>query len=247
MTISEKYRKVLEVKNLTEYSAERFLGFGRNTLTLAIKNNRELSPMYQRTFIEKFHVKHEWWDTGKGVIFNPSEEIIDEKHTRVRETPLNNNVVQKEQEELVRVPHVHERAYAGYLTGYADPEYMESLPTTTVSREMVRGGNYVTFTIVGDSMDDRSDESLKDKDIVLGKELQRHHWKSKLFINDYSFIILHKTDGIVCKDIVAHDVEKGIITLHSRNPIYEDYQLNLNDVLQIFFVVQLVGRPLKRK
>lgn len=81
MKIGEKYRKVLEVKKLTEYKAELQLGFGRNTLVNAIKADRELTPRFQKDFMEIFHVKQEWWETGKG-------EIFDEKHTSVSEPEL---------------------------------------------------------------------------------------------------------------------------------------------------------------
>jgi len=70
MTIGEKYHKVLEARGLTINKAEQVLGFGRNTLTNAIKNNRLLTARYQREFIEKFHVKLSWWESGKGEVFD---------------------------------------------------------------------------------------------------------------------------------------------------------------------------------
>lgn len=83
MTISEKYLKVLEIKELTEYRAEVILGFGRNTLTNAIKNNRILTPRFHRDFMEKFHVNPEWWDSGKGEIFHEKLTSVSEADFKI--------------------------------------------------------------------------------------------------------------------------------------------------------------------
>jgi phage repressor protein C with HTH and peptisase S24 domain len=48
-----------------------------------------------------------------------------------------------------------------------------------------------------------------------------------------------KTDGLVVKQIEAHDVANGIITLHSLNPLYEDYDVKLEDVAVLFNVVEI--------
>lgn len=136
------------------------------------------------------------------------------------------------------------KAQAGYLTGYKDPEYMDSLPFITVNEQFDRGGYYMAFTVNGDSMDDGTSKSLLHGDVILGKELQKHHWNNKIHFNQYPFVIV-SIDGIVFKDIIEHDTDRGIITLHSRNPLYEDYKLRLKDIYQIFYIVQLVERKLK--
>lgn len=239
-TFREKIDKLLIVngKNLkTIEEIEDFAEIGSKTLRKAYTENREPTPRTLGKLFTKFEIDGEAWWKGK-------VEFLQKNHTRVSESPLRMEAVPKELEE-VRVPLVHDRAYAGYLRGYADPEYMESLPTTTVNRDMVRGGKYVAFTIKGDSMDNGTSRAILDKDVVLGKELAQHHWKNKIHLNSYPFIIVHKTEGIICKDITAHDVENGIITVHSRNPIYDDFELNLSDIVQMFFVVQLVERKLK--
>lgn len=83
MSISEKYRKVLEAKKLTIFKAEQLLGFGRNTLTMAIDGNRLLSPRFQQDFIEKFHVEPTWWETGKGEIFTEKLTSVSEPEFRI--------------------------------------------------------------------------------------------------------------------------------------------------------------------
>lgn len=240
MLFKEKIDNILKFNTLkinTVYGLEKHIGASVGSIRKYYDQNTEPGLRTIKKIWENINVNEAWWETGKG-------EIFIEKHTQVGEPSLKYEAAVTDIEE-VKVPLVEYRAYAGYLLGHADREYMESLPTISVDREMVRGGHYICFTIMGDSMNDGTWRALLDRDKVLGKELQRHHWANKIHLNSYPFIIVHRTDGIVCKDIVAHDVEKGIITVHSRNPIYEDYTMNLTDVLQIFFVVQLVARGMK--
>lgn len=48
------------------------------------------------------------------------------------------------------IPFVAVKAAAGYLTGYADPEFIDELNTFTLP--MLSGGEYRAFEIAGDSM-----------------------------------------------------------------------------------------------
>src|SRR3954447_26610641 len=48
------------------------------------------------------------------------------------------------------IPFVPVKAAAGYLAGYADPEFVDELNTFTLP--MLAGGNYRAFEIIGDSM-----------------------------------------------------------------------------------------------
>src|SRR6187431_2248085 len=48
------------------------------------------------------------------------------------------------------IPFVPMKAAAGYMAGYADPEFIDELNTFTLP--MLTGGNYRAFEIVGDSM-----------------------------------------------------------------------------------------------
>ena len=73
--------------------------------------------------------------------------------------------------------------------------------------------------------------------------------KPELYINNKfqynkrgSFVIITRTEGILIKHITNHDVEQKKIDIHSLNPGYDDRSINLEDVLQIFNVVQLLRK-----
>lgn len=145
-------------------------------------------------------------------------------------------------QDIIQVPIVEKRARAGYPSAFTDPEYIESLRKIHVPKQYEKG-NYLVFEIDGNSMDDGSKRSICNNDAVLCKELDRDRWKEKLFYNKYLFIIV-TADDVVCKQITNHNISTGIINCHSFNPAYEDFELNLNEIYQLFYLVKMVERDL---
>lgn len=148
----------------------------------------------------------------------------------------------------MRVPVIPHKAFAGYLRGFQDPEFYEDLPYISIDVLKQHRAHYLAFEVKGDSMTtlepDKFRQSIFDGVTVVGRELQRHHWQYKLHINSYeAWVIVHKTEGILIKQIIEHDVEAATIKIHSLNPdknLYPDEILSLNDVEQIFNVVKKI-------
>ena len=139
---------------------------------------------------------------------------------------------------IVGIPLVSQYAYAGYLSGYGDPEYIDRLPRIDFTPDRHMTGNYIAFEVRGDSMNDGSADSYLEGELLICREVEPVYWKdSQLFINKRDFVIIHK-EGILIKRIIAHDVENHTITIHSLNPMYQDEVLDLADVRQIFSVVE---------
>lgn len=143
---------------------------------------------------------------------------------------------------IMEVPLVNQYAYAGYLRGYSDAEYLGSLPKIPWLVEKEYKGNYCSFEVRGDSMRDGTGDEYREGDKVLCREIIKDHWRDKLHIRKWDFIIVHKTEGILLKKIIDHDTGKGILKLHSLNDQYEDFEINLKDVAQIFNVVQVARK-----
>jgi len=136
-------------------------------------------------------------------------------------------------------PLISQYAYAGYLSGFSDHDYLDAQPHYVAARRH-NGGHYVAFEVRGDSMDDNTKRSICEGDILLGRELKKDLWRFRLHIPKV-FVIVHKTDGIICKEIIAHDVENGIITCHSWNPDpeYQDFKVDMREILQLFYVKEI--------
>lgn len=161
-----------------------------------------------------------WLLTGEGCMLQQSEAAIYNAR------------------EIVRIPLVSQYAYAGYLSGYSDHEYMDNLPTIDFMPDRHMTGNYVAFEVRGDSMDDGTSDGYLCGEILICREVEQDYWRdSKLFINKRDFVIVHK-EGILIKRIIKHDVENHVITIHSLNPLYPDKEIDLAEVKQIFSVVE---------
>lgn len=148
----------------------------------------------------------------------------------------------------VEVPIVPVYAYASFLHGHDDTEYMDSLPTMSVIIDRKYGKDgFLIFEVKGNSMDDGSKRALLDGDKILVKELDSDCCRTKLKIDNNFFVIIHRTDGIVVKQIVEHNVEEGVIRCHSINPSpeYHDFDIDLREVTRIFKVAAIVGRKFK--
>lgn len=140
---------------------------------------------------------------------------------------------------VMMVPLVNQYAHAGYMAGYAETEYIDALPKIPWVIDREYKGKYVSFEVKGDSMDDGLKHSYEQGDILLCREIYQDYWKCKLHINSWdAFVIVHREDGVVVKQIVKHDVDNGIITVHSFNSFYEDYDIDLREVAQLFNVVK---------
>jgi transcriptional regulator with XRE-family HTH domain len=126
---------------------------------------------------------------------------------------------QKENIELV--PY---KASAGYLNGYADPEFIEELPRFRLPM-LGNGGTYRAFEITGDSM-----LPLASGTVIVGRYVEE--WAT---IKDGTpCIIVSQKEGIVFKRIYNKIEEASVLRLHSDNPVYSPYQLHVEDVLEIW-------------
>jgi SOS-response transcriptional repressor LexA len=139
---------------------------------------------------------------------------------------------------LMHAPLVGQYAYAGYLSGFSDKEYMSELPKHPWIVDKGYKGNYVTFEVKGDSMDDGSSDAYKEGDLILCREVAQHLWQNKLHIAKWDFVIVTE-NGILLKKIIDHNITTGNITLHSLNEMYEDVIINISQVRQLFNVVKM--------
>lgn len=173
-----------------------------------------------------------WLTSGVGQMLNHSSSSIQSNAHAVED--LN----------YMNVPVVHIKARCGYMAGYADEGYIDSLPTMPVIVDKTYHGRYMIFEAEGDSMDDGTRNSICDGDKLLCREVRRDLWLPKLHINDWYFVIVHRTEGIAIKQITAQD-ENGNITCHSLNEMFNDYSINLDDVAEIYNVIKVVERSMR--
>jgi transcriptional regulator with XRE-family HTH domain len=115
------------------------------------------------------------------------------------------------------------KAAAGYLAGYADPEFIDELNTFTLP--MLAPGNYRAFEIVGDSMLPTPSGS-----VIVGEKLERlDDVKS-----NNTYIIVSRQEGIVYKRLMKNNRAKNKWTLISDNPTFQPYNVEADDIVEIW-------------
>ena len=129
------------------------------------------------------------------------------------------------------IPFVPVKAAAGYMAGYADPEFVDELNTFTLP--MLSGGDYRAFEIVGDSMMPTPSGS-----VIVGEKIQNlDEVKS-----NQTYIVISKTDGIVYKRIMKNNRQKNKLTLVSDNPTYQPYNVNAEDILEVWQAQMVISK-----
>jgi transcriptional regulator with XRE-family HTH domain len=121
------------------------------------------------------------------------------------------------------IPFVPVKAAAGYLAGYADPEFIDELNTFTLP--MLAGGNYRAFEIIGDSMLPTPSGS-----VIVGEKVE----SVDELKNDTPCIVVSRHEGIVYKRIQKTGRTRNKLTLVSDNPVYHPNTVNTEDVLEMW-------------
>lgn len=144
---------------------------------------------------------------------------------------LTTTVASDNQENIELVP---EKAKAGYATGYADPEYIGELPRFRLPF-LSDKRKYRTFQLKGDSM-----LPIPDGSWVTGEFMQNWHD----IISGKAYIVFTLNDGIVFKVVENNLNIDGKFVLYSLNPMYEPYEVHVNEVKEIWKFVNYISSEL---
>lgn len=151
---------------------------------------------------------------------------MDVTGTRLRVLTTTVSPSNEDQVELVPV-----KAKAGYVNGFADPEFIKVLPAFNLPF-LTPGRKYRSFPISGDSMPPVCDGAY-----VTGEYLQ--NWN--LIRNGHPYIVVTQDEGIVFKVVYNQMEDQGTLLLCSTNPQYQPYEVKVSDVLEIWKFVHYIN------
>ena len=123
------------------------------------------------------------------------------------------------------------KAAAGYLAGYADPEFLDELNTFTLP--MLAPGTYRAFEIVGDSMLPTQSGS-----VIVGEKVE----DLEDVKNNNTYIVISRNEGIVYKRMMKNGRSKNKYTLISDNTAYQPYNISAEDVLEVWKATMIISR-----
>ena len=123
------------------------------------------------------------------------------------------------------------KAAAGYLAGYADPDFLDELNTFTLP--MLAPGNYRAFEIVGDSMLPTPSGS-----VIVGEKVD----DLEEVKSNQTYIVVSRSEGIVYKRVMKNNKLKNKLTLISDNTIYQPYNVNSEDVIEVWKAQMVISK-----
>lgn len=218
-----KYREGITQKAISEA-----LGFKNQSYLSDLANGRfPLSEGVSERISELYtYISKDWLLTGEGSML------------LTKEPKGNATMVDPSELNWISVPVIPYGAMAG-STGWYEDVFAEDWAErrTVMAPQGAKPSDFVIFTVTGDSML----PNLADGDEILSKHVPFDYYKdNRLHIYNHSiWIIATMREGILIKNITAHDVEQRTITCHSYNPMYPDFTINLEDVSDIYHAVSL--------
>jgi len=129
------------------------------------------------------------------------------------------------------IPFVPVKAAAGYLAGFADPDFIDELNTFTLP--MLAGSDYRAFEIIGDSMLPTSIGS-----VIVGEKVEN----LEALKSSNTYIVVSRTEGIVYKRIMKSNRQKNKFTLVSDNPAYQPYNIEAEDILEVWQAQMIISK-----
>jgi transcriptional regulator with XRE-family HTH domain len=119
---------------------------------------------------------------------------------------------------------VSQKAYAGYMSGYQDPEFVKDLPKISMPM-LPKNKTYRAFEIKGESM-----LPILPGTVIFGEYVE----DAESIKNGKLYILITKQDGIVFKRVFNFSDQQAKLLLVSDNRTYEPYAINTDDIMEIW-------------
>ena len=148
-----------------------------------------------------------------------------DKDTKGSNLRVVSTIVDRDNNELITLVPI--KASAGYLNGFADPDYVDALPRFSLPfQEISKERTYRAFQISGDSMD-----PIPSGAYIISEYIQDWH-----NINDgKTYILVTRDEGVVYKRVFIHP--SGELWLKSDNPQYDTYSIHMSRLLKVWKAV----------
>lgn len=119
---------------------------------------------------------------------------------------------------------VGQKASAGYLSGFSDPEFIRELPKLSLPF-LSKNKTYRAFEITGDSM-----LPVQPRSVIIGEYVDNLSDVK----NGECCIIMTKDDGITYKRVYNFLAHTSMLLLVSDNTRYEPYTVHYHDIVEVW-------------
>jgi phage repressor protein C with HTH and peptisase S24 domain/uncharacterized protein (DUF736 family) len=174
-----------------------------------------------RKAVEVYQLNPVFLHTGEGTMFMEEEPQV--KGLRILTV-----VTDSDGDE--RIVHVPVPAQAGYAGEYANPEFVENLPTYTLPDNRYKSGTYRSFDIAGDSME----PTLYEGDKVICDLVEPDRWTSDIRTGHvYVFVT---EEGVLVKRAKNTLAPERVLVLLSDNDFYHPQTVSARSLREVWRV-----------
>ena len=208
-------------KNIKQNQLAELLGVGQSLISSIERGTRNISTEIYHKLAELYPDLNDYrYENGN-------------KYETSTASPIGLNI------KIVKL--VNKYSYAGFMNGHFETSYYDDLPDYPFFGDHDTRGNYLAFEVIGESMFDGTDESIKDGDVVIGKEVPRELWSSGLHMKKWStYVIAHSVDGLVVKNITDLNFDDREFIVHSLNPEWDDRLYKFDDIVKLYHVKKVI-------
>ncbi|MBW1295351.1 S24 family peptidase [Aquimarina litoralis] len=236
--IDTKIREIIDFFGLNNHSFAKRIGVTSTTIDSITTGRLQSDGSRKRTkpgydllerMIDEFSIDPEY-------LFGKSNQILKQKQQEITTYGGIPQVVAVNQEGDENVVYVPIKARAGYLDGYGDTEFIETLPSFNMPH--LTNGTFRCFEVQGNSMV----RTFFDGDLVFGKYVE----DLQDIKDGRVYVIVSKNDGIVLKRVINRIEERGKLILKSDNKDgnYPTYTINSEEIMEAWYVTMFASKQM---
>lgn len=224
MNIAQNLKHIRKTEGLTQSDLARKIGVNRSLIGAYEEGRAEPKLKTLMTIAQQFGCSID--DLISGDLSKGKKKfMVDAAGSSLRILPI--AIDRSEDRELVSLVPV--KAAAGYMTGYGDVDYIESLPRFMMPfPELPQDRSYRVFQIQGESM-----LPVPSGSYILCEYVQ--NWTT--IRSDECYVLLTKDDGVVYKRVINHLEEKKELLLKSDNREFDPYTVEADKILEVWKAV----------
>jgi len=206
----------------------RLRGWTQEEFANKLKIKRSLLGAYEE---ERAEPRIEVLETVGGIFKLSLDELLLKDLGDTKNNFIAKRRAQKLATGSVDIQFVPVKAAAGYLAGYADPEFIDELNTFTLP--MLAPGNYRAFEIIGDSMLPTPSGS-----VIVGEKVE----DLEEVKSNQTYVVVSRSEGIVYKRVMKNNKARTKLTLVSDNTSYQPYNVNADDVIEVWKAQMILSK-----
>ena len=172
MESPERMKMVIDYEKVSARRFSKEVGTkSENVIYHVLRGRNEISLSLAKQVNERYpEINYVWLLTGHGNMLNADGDFVEDVKEPGKLISMKN------------VPVIPIHARAGYLNGYGDPEYIESMQTMNVEVDQTFHGKYRIFEVDGDSMDDGTSRGYVDGELVYAERFREATGWTRHFI-----------------------------------------------------------------